>query len=186
MISARKLIGGLGNLMFKEAYLHAQYREGNIPDMYVQDISLWEKYADEIKARFSTGIGFLEFVSIHVRRGDYLASNFHTDMTSTDYYERAIELFPKMKFLVFSDDTEWCKSKFTDTEKFQIMEGGTEEEDLNMMASCAHNIIANSTFSFWASYLNPNPVKRIIAPREIMWFKDGIIRLKLPKNYEQI
>jgi hypothetical protein len=197
MKPARNIIGGLGNLMFKEAYIYSQMRDGVIPDLYLQDEKYFEKYADEIKARFSEGIGFSKYVGIHVRRGDYVGSDFHTDLTETDYYERAIELFPDKKFLVFSDDTEWCINHFDykkhpdsvtpiRDERFLTVTEQNEIEDFNMLASCESIIMANSSFSWWAAYLCPNPTKRIIAPKEDTWFRDGIIRTKLPSTYEQI
>ena len=186
MQKARQIIGGLGNLMFKEAYIYAQMRRGEIPDIYVQNEDYFKEFSSEIKQRFGTGIGHRPYVAIHVRRGDYVGSDFHTNLTDTDYYDRAIELFHGKQFVVFSDDPEWCKQRFDDETKFQIVEGNDEIEDFNMMASCENMIIANSSFSWWAAYVNPNWNKRIIAPREETWYRDGIIRTHLPKEYEQI
>lgn len=180
------MIGGMGNLLFKEAYIYAQMRDKKIPDIYLQDEKYFENHKQEIKDRFSEGIGFMPFTSIHIRRGDYLMSYFHTHLWDTDYYERAITRMPRgTNFLVFSDDPEYCKENFKG-KHFQVMEKTDEVHDFNLMASCENNIIANSSFSWWAAYLNPNPAKRIIAPREDMWFSDRIIRIKLPDNYEQI
>src|SRR5438045_7960157 len=105
-------------------------------------------------------------VSIHVRRGDYIGNTdyggkaFHIDLTETGYYEKAIAAFPDDSFLVFSDETEWCKQKWGEDARFHIVEGQSEIEDLNMMASCKANIIANSSYSWWAAWLNPNQIGR--------------------------
>lgn len=186
MESVRNTIGGLGNLMFKEAYIYSQFLDGNIPDIYLQDAKYFNGYEKEIRSRFGGGIGYLPYVSIHVRRGDYVGSTFHTDLTETDYYERAISLFPDSRFLVFSDDTDWCCKRFSDTEKFLVKTNQTEIEDMNMMASCQNHIIANSSFSWWAAWLNPNKSKRVIALKESLWFRDGVIRTKVPSTWEQI
>lgn len=185
MLPVRNNIGGLGNLLFKEAYLYARMRDGVITDIYLQDEKYFRPYSDEIKQRFGTNIGFTNYVGIHVRRGDYVNSNFHWDLSETDYYDKAMCLFVDKKFIVFSDDIEWCKTQevFKDC---AFSEGNSEIEDFNMLASCESIIMANSSFSWWAAYLCPNPNKRIIAPREDTWFKDGIIRTKLPGYYEQI
>lgn len=171
----------MGNSLFQYAYIYAQMRDGIIPDIYLQDVKYFDKYREEIQKLFGEGIGSVPYVSIHVRRGDYVNHPFYVDLCKTDYYERAIKLFPKSKFLVFSDDPEFVRSKFSNENKFQIMEGGDELEDLNMMASCESNIIANSSYSFWAAYLNHNKGKKVIYPKQ--WFSDGIQRVGYPKDW---
>lgn len=195
----RKLFGGMGNSMFKEAYLYAQMKEGLIPDVYVQDEKYFKKYENDIKAMYGEGIGFLPYVSIHVRRGDYLTSgkNFYVDLCSTGYYERAIELFPDKKFLLFckdgqgeeqdKKDEEWCMNYFTPLlgDRFQFMSSNSGVDDFNLMASCsAGNIIANSSFSYWAAWLNPNHAKVVVTPKE--WFTDGKERTVCPKEWIRI
>lgn len=188
MIPIRNAIGGLGNLLFKEAFLIGKMVEGEIPDLYLQDEKYFVKCAAVIKERFGQNIGYTDFNAIHVRRGDYVHSNFHTDLTETEYYEQAIGVSGEKKFLVFSDDITWCIDNFKPVEgiEYTFIENEDELENFNMMASCKSIIIANSSYSWWAAWLCPNPVKRIIAPRENTWFKDGIIRTKVPDYYEQI
>lgn len=186
MKATRQSIGGLGNLMFKQAFILGQYLQGDIPDSYVQGISYWKRHENEIKKIFSEGIGYDDRVSIHVRRGDYVDSNFHFDLTKTEYYDEAMGFFPKStetKFLVFSDDIEWCKQQWQ-FEGCDFSEGKSEVEDLNLMASCKSNIIANSTFSWWAAWLNPNADKKVICPKK--WFVDGKERIELPEEWIKI
>lgn len=179
MRSQREDIGGLGNLLFKEAYLYAQVREGNIPDLFLQDEKYFKKYADEIKQRFGARIGKIEKTAVHIRRGDYMGNPFYVDLFRDFYYERAMREFPGEPFLVFSDDIEWCKKQdlFRGSE---FSEGKTEVEDLNLMASCTNHIIANSSFSWWGAYLSPHN-GRVIAPRK--WHSDGVERTVLPSNW---
>ena len=79
---------------------------------------------------------------------------------------------PDTLFLVFSDDIEWCKLNFnkknTGIDNYLFIERQSSEEDLILMSLCANNIICNSTFSWWAAWLNKNLDKKVIAPRE--WF----------------
>ena len=194
----RKMFGGMANLMFKHAYLYAQMREGKIPDVYLQDEKYFKKYEDEIREMFGEGIGYLPYVSIHVRRGDYITSHkgFYVDLCSTDYYEKAVEMFPMNKFLVFCKDGQgaeqdeldkkWCMDYFEKLipGRFQFMSSDDEVEDFNMMASCQSNILANSSFSWWAGYMNKNPVKQVVCPKE--WFTDGIKRISLPEKWIKI
>lgn len=186
MVHIDDLMGRLGNKMFQLAYLHSQVRDGVIPDIYVQDPKHFLKYEEELKKLYGEGIGFLPYVSIHVRRGDYVNNPFYTDLSKTRYYQKAIAMFPNEKFLVFSDDPEFARGMFGDENTFQIMEGGDEIEDFNMMASCASQITANSSYSYWAAFLNPNPSKVVVCPREDRWYADGVIRTKVPTTWKQI
>lgn len=183
MISPYKIFGRLGNQMFQYATLYAYAKEIG-SDIYFQDEKYFEKYKDEIRSLFSEGIGFLKQVAIHVRRGDYVNSDFHVDLTKTDYYDRAIEFFPNDNFLVFSDDPAWCKEKWGNNPRFQVMDIGDPVEDLNLMASCKSQIIANSTYSWWAGWLNPNHSKTVIAPKD--WFYDGVKRISIPETWKTI
>lgn len=185
--------GRMGNEMFRHAYLYAQLRNGVIPDYYLQDEKYFIKYEEEIKKIFGEGIGYLSQVGVHIRRGknptvpeepSYSENPFYVDLTATDYYERAMDIFPDDDFLVFSDDPDWCKEKYKDNKRVQVMERGDEVEDFNLLASCKHQIIANSSFSWWAAWLNPNPAKQVIAP--LNWYSDGIERTKIPDTWQRI
>ena len=136
---------------------------------YFQSYKYFEHCKEDIKKLFifrpqSEKIGY---VSIHIRRGDYLnLGDFHHNL-SLDYYKNAIDYFSGYNFLVFSDDIEWCKSQFKG-DNFEFVEGKDDYEDLILMSECEHNIIANSTFSWWAAYLNSNPNKIVTYPDK--WF----------------
>jgi len=107
--------------------------------------------------------------SIHVRRQDYLQlSDYHHNLT-VDYYKKAIwtlNPFKVDKFLVFSDDIKWCKETFTE-DHFIFMDS-VDYIALYQMILCDHNIIANSSLSWWGAYLDENFSKVIIAPEK--WF----------------
>lgn len=153
--------------MFQFAYIANRMKKGLIPDVYVQDEQFFEDSKEYIKELYGSDIGYSNYVSIHVRRGDYVGNKFYVDLFGNGYYERAMALFPDDQFIVFSDDIEWCKQQ----EIFKgcaFSEGNDEITDMNMMASCKHNIIANSSYSWWAAYLNPNLGKRVIAPKD--WY----------------
>ncbi len=169
--------------MFQYAYLYSQAKEGVIPDIYVQGENYFEKYKEDIKTLFSADIGYEPYVSIHVRRGDYVNNPFYVDLMETNYYKKAMSLFPEDKFLVFSDDIEWCKEQAI-FKGCIFSERNDEVTDLNRMASCKHNIIANSSFSWWAAWLNPNTEKKVVAPRE--WFTDKEERISLPDTWIKI
>lgn len=148
------------------------YAKNNDIDYYFQDEFFFRDNSEAVRALFSSDIPPLcNRVAIHVRRGDYVNNKFYVDLMDTDYYERAMKEFPAgTKFLVFSDDIEWCEKQpiFKDCE----FSYGSELEDLNMMASCKGHIIANSSFSWWGAWLCPDyPNNKVIAPKA--WYADG-------------
>ena len=109
-----------------------------------------------------------EVVSIHIRRGDYISLQSHHALLDLDYYQKSISKFndEKYKFLVFSDDINWCKKNFSN--EFNFVERGKDYMDMWLMSLCNHNIIANSSFSWWGAWLNANENKKVIAPKK--WF----------------
>jgi len=184
--------GRLGNKLFQYSFLYAESRRRGV-DFYFQDPKYFEGYEEEIKQLFGEGIGYLEQVGVHVRRGrnpsipeepKYSENPFYFNICDTDYYERAMAMFPNEKFLMFSDDPEWCLAKFKDNKNVQVMDKGDEVEDLNLFASTKHQIIANSSWSYWGAYLCPNEAHKVVAP--LKWFSDGIDRVGFPKTWQRI
>ncbi len=125
-------------------------------------------------------------VAVHVRRGDYSAAGYSSffGVLPEDYYTQAIDEVRRRvgnpAFYFFSDDIAWCKSNFG-TSGAEFIEHNTGSEaykDMLLMASCNHNIIANSTFSWWGAWLNSNPDKVVIAPKQ--WFKSNFLDRKEP------
>ena len=184
--------GRLGNRLFQFAKLYALSREEGT-DYYYQDPKHFDKYKDEIKALFSEGIGYLPYVAMHVRRGKnpinpdepaYSENPFYTNLLATDYYAKAIDQFPPRKFLIFSDDMEWCKANFQG-EIFGYDESETDLESFNKMASCEAIITSNSSFSWWCAFLGDDK-KKVICPSETSWFADGQVRTKVPPEWIQL
>lgn len=114
-----------------------------------------------------------ESVSVHVRRGDYLAPEnaaIFGNICTDAYYRTAMEYikkqFPNAHFYVFSDDEAYVKKRYTGKEYtiVDINHGRDSLYDMWLMSSCRHNICANSTFSFWGARLNTNEDKIIIRP----------------------
>jgi len=89
---------------------------------------------------------------------------------SPEWFEQAILQFPSdHTFVVFSNNIPWCKAHLTHIpRRFVFMEGDPHFVDLFAMSLCEHNIISNSSFSWWGAYLNKNPDKIVIAPKK--WF----------------
>lgn len=112
-------------------------------------------------------------VSLHVRRDDYLSGEYSKGfggICTKAYYKNAIEYLKQNtdnpKFFVFSDDINWCRENLdvSDATFVDCNHGDESWQDMYLMSCCKHNIIANSTFSWWGAWLNPNPDKIIVAP----------------------
>jgi hypothetical protein len=187
-----EIAGRLGNQMFQFAFIYAQMRRGIIPDVWVQSPKYFAEFADEIQKMFGEGITPDSRVSIHVRRTDYLQDKAFANLCTSDYYERAAAMFPQDRFLVFSDDPAWCEQKWGHDPRFEFVPRVMSTEwrpesvaadviDLNRMAGCKSNIIANSSFSWWAAFLNPNPAKVVVYPK--MWHADGVQRIEFPPSW---
>jgi hypothetical protein len=114
-------------------------------------------------------------VSIHVRRTDYLSNTHVYPLLSIDYYKRAISELDSLGIkdyvvYVFSDDIEWCRDNLNFIENIYFISEYNEIVELYMMSECSHNIISNSTFSWWSAYLNKNLNKKVICPST--WFNN--------------
>lgn len=140
-----------------------------------------------------TKIMSAESLSVHIRRGDYLSNKIANDVLGVlpvAYYENAYEEIlkksrPKTIF-IFSDDIKWAKENLRFINEVTFVESKGNNSDLCdfiLMQHCSHNIIANSSFSWWAAYLNPNPNKIVIAPKR--WFNKAPYDTKdlIPENW---
>jgi hypothetical protein len=109
-------------------------------------------------------------VSIHIRVGDYIGLQDYHPICSPEYYHKAIQYFldDNYYFLIFSDNIEYSKNIFGESENILYINGNTAEVDMCMMSMCNHNIIANSSFSWWSAWLNINMDKKVVAPKK--WF----------------
>jgi hypothetical protein len=136
----------------------------------------------------ASAMGAENSISIHIRRGDYAANARYANffgVLEDSYYAQAIEkmhtLVSNPIFYIFSDDIGWCKSRFASNANFTFVEHNTGDDsyyDMLLMSCCKHNIIANSTFSWWGAWLNENPEKTVIAPKN--WFKKEYFTAKNP------
>lgn len=133
-------------------------------------------------ARLAEEIRATNSVSLHVRRGDYAAFKSVEELhgkTDLSYYTRAAahtaSRVKNPRFFVFSDDVAWCRANlsldFPMTFVDQDVAGPHDSFHLELMSLCKHNIITNSTFSWWGAWLNKNPQKIVIAPAR--WYADA-------------
>lgn len=122
-------------------------------------------------------LGSKTCISVHVRRGDYLKHKLYHGLCGVNYYiqaiNKAVELIGSdAAFLIFSNDTEWCKENIVPLigkHEYCIVDwntGSDSYKDMQLMSACRLNIIANSSFSWWAAYLNRRTDQIVISPRK--------------------
>ena len=110
-----------------------------------------------------------DYVSLHIRRGDSLRFIEKLPQPTDKYLNEAMECFPGARFLVFTDDLDWCVERFKGSQfSFANPEDGAMEA-MEMMSSCSGHIIVNSTFSWWGAFFGSN---KVICPSEDSWFGD--------------
>lgn len=165
---------------------------------FYQSLEYFREVQEEVKSVFKLDFipGYEDYCSIHVRRGDYVRYAGSFPPITVDYVEKAMQKIRTGKYMVFSDDIQWCKENLAhldnSMQKFEYSEGRDEKGDLSLMASCGHHIIANSSFSWWGGYLGHNPDKVIVSPAQsgFNWFgptagvKDP--KTLIPKEWIQI
>lgn len=147
---------------------------GNLIRQELQPLAL----PGEVNADLMRAMANSNSVALHIRRGDYLSNstavNYH-GVCSLDYYRAAIDfMVDKLEsptFYIFSDDLEWAKANLNIQYPAYFVDNNSGEnafQDLRLISSCKNQIIANSSFSWWGAWLNPNPNKIVIAPKK--WF----------------
>lgn len=151
---------------------------------------------DSANQKMINRIKSYDSVSVHIRRGDYVIdakTNKRHGICDLGYYIKAVDLIAKRVkkpyFFIFSDDTNWTKHNLRLEFPCVYVDhniGKKDYEDMRLMGLCKHNIIANSSFSWWGAWLNQNPNKIVIAPKK--WFRDKSINTKdlIPQSWIKI
>jgi len=136
-------------------------------------------------------------ICVNVRRGDFvnnpIASHFH-GVCTLDYYHQCEKIIADKvsnpHYFIFSDDIEWCMENLTFKHEFTFVThdfaGKKYEHYLHLMTMCNHYVIPNSSFAWWAAWLNPNKDKIVIAPKK--WFHDKLINTKdlVPESWIRV
>lgn len=159
----------------------------NLNPQVLDEITLKNKPSAEVEQVINE-VSYNSSVAVHVRRGDYItdpeAYNFMGVMPIS-YYTEAIRLMRAKvvnpRFYFFSDDLDWVRENLLTAEDMHVVDikDGRDYIDLDIMSKCAHNIIANSSFSWWGAFLNKNPSKIVIAPAQWVVPPDVNARIEL-------
>nr|WP_321452389.1 alpha-1,2-fucosyltransferase [uncultured Carboxylicivirga sp.] len=205
----RKMIVEAGHFHFNEDFI-----KQSTSNCYIRGLWQSEKYFKDVEDMIRNDFSFkfpmkgnnlelanhlasdTNFVSLHVRRGEF-ANNpkFNQLIGSCDmsYYAEAMKYIEnklgKVQYVVFSDDIPWVKENLPLKTEAVFVDYNMEKDhyrDMQLMSLCQHHIIANSTFSWWGAWLNPNPDKLVIAPKQ--WFANINHNTKdlIPDNWMRI
>ena len=157
-----------------DGYWQTEKYFGDCKDTIRQDFSFRNEEALRRHVQYEEVLNS-NSVSIHIRRGDYVKNPKYRKrlyVCKLEYYKSAMkylsERFENLTFYIASDDHEWVKNNFEISKHIKLIESKNALEDLYIMSKCKHNIISNSSFSWWAAWLNSNENKRVLAPD--IWF----------------
>lgn len=167
------------NNIILDGYWQSEKYFSDIPDILHREFTI--KYPQDFQSRrFADLIQSTNSISLHLRRTDYvqdaLTNKIH-GACDQSYYDRCVKYIAEQvsnpHFFVFSDEPQWAKENLQlgfPTTIVDCNDASRNYEDLRLMSMCKHNIIANSSFSWWGAWLNSNPSKLVLAPRK--WFND--------------
>lgn len=148
-----------------------------------QNLNYFDKYLLDLKRQFVPNyeledesakhlkkIQTVNSVGVHIRRGDFVSLGWEKGQ---EYYDKGLEWFkkqiPDCQFFIVSDDVQWVKERYGSRDDVTIIDVATATKDVDeffLLLSCKNQFISESTFGWWAAYLNTNPDKKVLAPKE--------------------
>lgn len=161
-------------LILYDGYWQSEKYFSNISDKVRKAFRFKEELLNQKSQKLVPILKKNESVSIHIRRGDYLNLTDYFGLCSISYYQKAMEYigerYPILSFIIFSDDIQWAKENLPCKDAIYVdwNSGSDSWQDMFLMSQCKHNVVANSSFSWWGAWLNNNPQKIVIAPEQ--WF----------------
>lgn len=169
------LLSGRKRNVYLDGYWQSYKYYKEINNVILNELSLADEAEPLAYKVNSTILQDEQSVSIHIRRGDYITdtdANRMMGVLPLSYYSNAIahinSIIPNAQFYIFSDDLNWAADNLKIDRPVIIVDVANGEKDyleLDMMSKCRHNIIANSTFSWWAALLNKNADKIVVGPK---------------------
>lgn len=163
-----------GKLIYLNSYFQNELYFRDMEEVIRADFEFKEAAIDKLNAGLGQKMQSEESVSVHIRRGDYVGVRF---VAPIEYYQNALAyLTSKLRspsFYIFSDDPEWAKANLNIEGNSSYITHNVASEsykDMYLMSQCKHNIIANSSFSWWGAWLNNHKDKIVVSPTE--WFPE--------------
>ena len=155
-----------GNILLGGYFQSSKYFDHNRD--YILDCLNIEEKQEEIKQEYGD---YSDYIGVHVRRGDYLKLKNYHNVLELEYYKMAMKHFGEdQKYIMFSDDIEWCKKNFNFISNVLYSKCKEDWQDMLLMSTCEKGqIIANSTFSWWSAWISN---AEVVAPKK--WFANSI------------
>ncbi len=169
-----RIINQRGNI-YLDGYFQTEKNFLDTSAKIREEFTLKQEFINPKVSDFEQQIVNTNSVSIHIRRGDYAQdqkTNKYHGLCPISYYELAISfVVSKVQsphFFIFSDDIDWVKENLKISHPHTFVSGNNliPQQEMHLMSKCKHNIIANSTFSWWGAWLNQNPNKIVVAPKK--------------------
>ncbi len=192
-----RLILRRGNNYYLKGYWQSERYFADIAPIICDEFRFLEPLQGEYFIQMRQNIMETNSVSLHFRRGDYVTNakaNACFGTCPIEYYQKAVKIIsssiPDPRLFIFSDDITWVKNNFSTRLPTIFIDQKDEmlHSDFRLMKLCRHNIIANSSYSWWAAWLNENPSKTIIAPQQ--WSKDKQLQHRsatmIPRNWMRV
>lgn len=205
----RKLFGNKKSYILEQNPLKYDSQVMDKDNVYLDGYWQTSKYFDDIRDTILTEISLkipldsanqdllnkiesTNAVGVHVRRGDYLkVPEMYGGICTSAYYIHAIDYMRRHTdnpvFYIFSNDINWCREVFASYTDIEYVDINGEDRgyfDLELMRNCKHNIIANSSFSWWGAWLNENPEKIVIAPKK--WLNGEVNDDVCPEDWKRM
>ncbi len=162
-----------------EGYFQSESYFFPVADLIRKELSVSKEKEEEFRNKYD----LTNSTSIHIRRTDYLTSGGFHPILPLSYYSKALSFLKSKNVFVFSDDIQWCKENL-EFDNLCFIENSNNYEDLWLMSLCDNNIIANSSFSWWAAWLNRNKNKKVISPK--IWFNGMSNNFMIPNDWISI
>jgi len=180
-------ISSYQNITSQNTQVYGHFQKYVFVEKSLPQIKTWLK---NMNHRIDSEIGKIKYdsrdcISLHVRRGDYVKMSHVHNVLSIHYYSDALSHFDdKLPLIVFSNDIPWCREHFEmfSREIHYVSDDIPDYIQLGMMSKIKYNIIANSTFSWWAAVLNENADKKVVSPKE--WLCNSKYNLSRPEWIE--
>lgn len=178
--------------VFLDGYFQSEKYFDHIAEDIRKEFKL-KSLSNDAKLLHKTIQATVSSVSVHIRGGDYLNHPHFAGICTKNYYKRALtkikECFPDATFFVFTNDPAWTKQTLPELDNPIYVQDYdlTDQEELILMSNCDHNIIANSSYSWWAAWLNDNTNKHVLVP-EIWAHGEQAVRFKdtVPDSWHKI
>ena len=174
-------------ICYLDGYWQSETYFNQINDLIKEELKLKQTYLKKLDNKIIQKILNTNSVSVHVRRGDHVTipANKPYIVCKEKYYQDALKIIQQKVvnpyYFIFSDDIAWVKNNLFKSFPCFYIDQTDVFEDFQLMSLCKHNVMANSTFSWWAARLNKNPQKIVVAP--YAWRTDGV-REELYTNYQ--